>query len=141
VAQQRVQRQCREEAQGRVDLRAAHRHYELQRADDEDRRRHPGLAAHQPAAEVVNEKGHAGRGEHRRDHQRDLQGAGEPVAQRQQPEEERRLVLVEVAADVRQQPLAREHHVARDCRETRFVRRPGIADGEARADDEQEREA
>ena len=48
-----------------------------------------------------------------------------------QPEEHRRLVGVEIAADARNQPVAGAQHVLRDQREARLVGRPRIAQAEA----------
>ena len=73
----------------------------------------------------------------RNDH---LSEPSQRVADRQHPEEQRRLVLVEIAAHARKQPLAGGDHVARDGREARLVRRPGIADADAGADDDEQRE-
>ena len=47
-----------------------------------------------------------------------------------QPEKHRRLVGVEVAADARDEPVARPQHVLRDQRKARLVRRPRIAQAE-----------
>ena len=131
----------REETQRRIDLRAARHHARTaacRRVISAAAR--PASRLTRAAAEIVDQEQHAARGEERRNQERRLHRAEHRVADRQQPEEQRRLVLVEIAADAREQPLVRQRHVARQRREARFVRGPGIANAEARADDDDERE-
>ena len=100
----------------------------------------PRCAPEQPAAKIVDEPGNRAGRDERRNQERGLDGAREPVAGGQQPEIERRLVGIEIAADAREQPVAACDHVARDEREARLIRGPRHAHAEARADHQRDGE-
>jgi hypothetical protein len=72
---------------------------------------------------------------------REQEGKAQRVAglqsQCNEPEEERRLVGVDVTVDARHQPVAGQHHVASYERESRLVRGPRVAQSDAAGDQQQ----
>ena len=81
MTQQAVQAQRRPETQRRVDLRLPRLPHELHREQQRQRRREPGLAIPQAAAEVVDQRDAAEPGEERRQQERDAQRARRLQAQ------------------------------------------------------------
>ena len=75
---------------------------------------------------------------HRRDERRQQEGprpvAHEGIRRAEQPEEERRLVGVQLVAAMREQPVAAVPHLLGDEHEARFVRGPRRAQADARAE-------
>ena len=135
VAPECPERQRDPEHQGRIDLRTARDLHELHAAGECDGGGQPSLSTMQPPTEVVDEQ----QGPERRDHRGHQKCPTQVVRQLQargdQPEMQRRLVLIEIAADPRDEPIAGTQHVERDRSETRLIGRPGIAQTEADADE------
>jgi hypothetical protein len=105
VPAQAVQRQRRREHQRRVDLRALELVDELHRAEHRDRRPQAGAVLPQALAQVVHQPQHAQPRAQRRQQEAPAPAAHQRPAGREQPEEQRRLVGVQLDATVREQPL------------------------------------
>ena len=103
-------------------------HSELEREQQHERAGERDLAAARTAQQVVDQQRGTDAGQQRRQQEAEPQRAGHRHGRRQQPEEQRRLVGVQVAADARNQPVAAAQHVLRDQREARLV---GAATGRA----------
>ena len=140
MAPEGPQRQRAEEHQGGVDLRAAGDLHELHAAAEREGRREPRLPTMQTPTEVVDQQHRAERRQHRRQQERQTQIAGGHETGGDQPEMQRRLVLVEIAARARDEPIARAHHVERHGGEPRLIGRPRVAQAVAREDEDEEGE-
>ncbi len=127
VPQQAVVGQRDEERHGRVDLRAFGLVDELERHQQRGRADQSGLCTPQSPARVVDQEQRAERCEQRRQQERDAPVTGQLVGGGLQRHEQRRLVRVQLAAAMRDQPLAALDHLLGDQRETRLVGRPRIA--------------
>jgi hypothetical protein len=137
MAQQAIAGQRDPEHHQRIDLRLLRLPGEL----DGEQHRPTGIQADaprpQPRAEVGDAPQRAQRREQRGQQEGDTQVAGQPQERRLQPHEQRRLVRIQLAAAMREQPVATFHHLLRDQREARLVRRPWIAQAQAGAEDQQ----
>ena len=126
-----------EERHQRIDLRFLRLIGELQREQQRPRRIQPDLARPQPAAQVVHAPQRAQRRQQRRQQERDAPVAEHGVERRFQPHQHRRLVRVQLGAAMRKQPVAALDHLLGDQRETRFVRRPRVAQAQSGAQHQQ----
>jgi hypothetical protein len=137
VPQQTVQAQRGEKAEHGVDLRLSCLPCELERQQQQQRAREGDLAPPGSAQQVVHQQHRAdssqqrGQQEARPQRPRGRHGSGH------QPEIQRRLVCVQVAADTWDQPLAAPQHVACDQGEARLIGGPGVAQAEPRRHQQQ----
>jgi len=127
VPAQAVQRQRGERDQGRVDLRALALVDELHRGQHRHARPQAGARVPQPRAEVLDQPQRAQAREQRGQQEAPAHAAQHAARGRQQPEEQRRLVGVELLAAVREEEVARRQHLLRHQHEARLVGGPGIA--------------
>jgi len=134
VAQQPVVRECQEEADRRIYLRTLGLIDELERAQQRRGRVHADAVIPQPPAEVVDQRDHAQSGQQRRQQEGDAPAASHGVEKSLYRHEQRRLVRIQLAAAMRDQPVAGFDHLLGDQGEARFVRRPGIAQAEPSAE-------
>jgi hypothetical protein len=131
------QRQRAQREQRGIDLRATHRLHELQRAGQRQRCGKSRRASMQAPREIVNEDAGGEGREQRRQQERSAHRTEDRIRQRQQPEEHRRLVLVEIAADARNQPVAAGNHVTRETMRI-AARRPATDRAAVAARDQQQ---
>ncbi len=140
LAHEAVQRQHGAEHQQGIELPASRHQDELHGEQQEPCGMQAGLAIPQASAEVVHQRERAEARQQRRQQETDAFGPREPVADGLQPEQQRRLVLEEIPADHRDQPVAVMKHAARDQRIQRLIGRPGIAQADAGTDQHQARQ-
>jgi hypothetical protein len=129
-----VQRQRGQEYERRVDLRALALVDELERGEHRDARPQAGARVPQARGEVLGAPQRAQRGEQRRQQEAPAPAAEQRARGRQQPEEQRRLVGVQLHAAMREQEVARGEHLLRDEHEPRLVGGPRVAQAVAHAE-------
>jgi hypothetical protein len=137
VTQQTVQAESRPETQRRIDLRLPCLPHELHREQQRQCAGESGFAIPQAAAEIVDQRDATERGEKRWQQESDAQRVRHLQTRSNQPEEQRRLVGVRLAAYARQQPVSVREHVACHEREARLVRWPRISQADASSDQQQ----
>ena len=98
---------------------------------------HADTAVPQARTEVVQAGDGDQAGQQSRHEQRDGRRNAEPGKAGNGPHEQRRLVRIQFAAAMREQPVAALDHLPGDQREAGFVRRPRVAKPESRRQDQQ----
>jgi hypothetical protein len=135
VSRQAVDAEGDPQRRHRVDLRGPRLQGELQGGEQREAGEHRRPPSPQAAGEVPGQRQRPQAGQRRREQEREPQRAGRGVDAGDEPEEHRRLVGVELAVAVREEPLAGLYHLLADQGEARLVRRPRVAQPDPRPEE------